>query len=281
MERDTAFKKNSIWHTCSFSGSLPVSATEAGHFYVLPEYSVSRDHHDSLLLLFSVNGTGTVRTGDVSFTLPASHACLIDCRKRHGYSYLKGNWEFYWMHIKGPSLDDMSPLLEASSGKPVGIKDPAAFAGMFENLFRSMEFDNALNAMRNSTLVFSLLTGTAESTMSPGLEHSADSPARAAAEYINLHYAEDISVSELAAMFNVSEYHLIRTFKRIYGIPPYSYLLIKRISEAKKSLVMTDEAVSEIAAKCGFNDCAGFIACFKAHTGQTPLKYRKTFFYVR
>jgi YesN/AraC family two-component response regulator len=51
-------------------------------------------------------------------------------------------------------------------------------------------------------------------------------------EYIDAHFAEKLTLKKLAQIFHVSEFHLIRLFKREMQIPPHLYLNMVRINKA-------------------------------------------------
>ena len=59
------------------------------------------------------------------------------------------------------------------------------------------------------------------------------------------------------------------------GRTPIEYLKIYRIEKASKKLLNTDEAVTDIAFSCGFNDLSYFIKTFKELKNITPAQYRK------
>ena len=54
------------------------------------------------------------------------------------------------------------------------------------------------------------------------------------------------------------------------------FILTERIHLAKKLLTSSDNSLTEISEKVGFNDYSYFIRIFKKRTGLSPLKYRKT-----
>lgn len=95
---------------------------------------------------------------------------------------------------------------------------------------------------------------------------------REAIGYINLHYSEDIKLSDIAANSYVSVNHLCNLFKKCLGTSVIKYLISKRISEAKK-LLKSGKSISETAALCGFGDYANFIRTFKNMVGVSPGKY--------
>jgi len=49
-----------------------------------------------------------------------------------------------------------------------------------------------------------------------------------------------------------------------------------RIEEAKKLLLGSDEAISNIATEVGFDNFTYFSTLFKKYTGSTPSQFRKT-----
>lgn len=55
-------------------------------------------------------------------------------------------------------------------------------------------------------------------------------------EYINEHLSFEIKLADLAAMLDMSQFHLSYLFKQSIGTPPYQYLLQQRVKRAKQLL---------------------------------------------
>ncbi len=94
-----------------------------------------------------------------------------------------------------------------------------------------------------------------------------------AVEYINLHYNEDIKLTDIASHCYVSVNHLCSLFKKSLGTTVLKYIISKRISESKK-LLKSGKSISEAATLCGFGDYANFIRTFKSIVGISPGKYK-------
>lgn len=92
--------------------------------------------------------------------------------------------------------------------------------------------------------------------------------------YINDHYAESLSLNQLAVKFSFSPVYLGRLFKREVGTSFNEYLKRVRIQAACDLLRDSDVAVNELAEKIGFNDLNYFYRLFKQATGMTPNQYR-------
>ena len=94
-------------------------------------------------------------------------------------------------------------------------------------------------------------------------------------KYIEEHYSEKITNSELSDLVSYHEYHINRLMKAHTGQSLHEYLMRYRISVAKKLLLSGEMQITEIAEKTGFDSSAHFSSVFKKITGVTPLAYRK------
>lgn len=92
-------------------------------------------------------------------------------------------------------------------------------------------------------------------------------------EYINTNYNQEIKIKDLCNLINYSEYHLIRFFKEQTGMTCVEYINNVRMSKASNLLLETDESITEIASKVGFNNASYFNKKFRAKYDETPIKY--------
>ncbi|HEY3376996.1 MAG TPA: AraC family transcriptional regulator [Armatimonadota bacterium] len=93
--------------------------------------------------------------------------------------------------------------------------------------------------------------------------------------YLDRHFAEEHSLSTLAAREALTPFVLCRAFKAYTGITLIDYLTQRRVQEAMLRLRTGTEKVSAIALACGFNDLSHFNHKFRAIIGQTPTVYRQ------
>ncbi len=94
-------------------------------------------------------------------------------------------------------------------------------------------------------------------------------------QYIDEHLGEDIKLSQLAEVAQISPGYLSELFKRFNGLPPVAYIVNKRVRTAIELIRTTDRSLTDIAMDCGFNNNANFYKAFKKVTGRTPLAYRR------
>jgi AraC family transcriptional regulator len=93
-------------------------------------------------------------------------------------------------------------------------------------------------------------------------------------DYISAHLNQNISLSELAGIINLSQYHFSRLFKQSTGITPHQYLTRCRIDKAKQLLSNTELTITDITFEIGFTNHSSFTRLFRKYVGVTPSSFR-------
>lgn len=96
-------------------------------------------------------------------------------------------------------------------------------------------------------------------------------------EYMKLHYAEPLTLRQLAKRSALSESQFMRRFSQTYAMSAFAFLAELRMENARKLLENTNLAVGEIALRCGCRDSAQFCRIFHRFFGETPLAFRRRF----
>jgi AraC-like DNA-binding protein len=102
-----------------------------------------------------------------------------------------------------------------------------------------------------------------------GKEQKAIQQAR---HYIDEHFAQGISLSQLADHVSLSPYYLLRVFRAEVGMPPYTYLESVRIRHAQR-LIEAGKPLAEVAVEVGFSSQSHLTHRFKQIIGVTPGQY--------
>ena len=92
--------------------------------------------------------------------------------------------------------------------------------------------------------------------------------------FLNNRYFENISISELASLSNMSVSNLEKNFLSATGRTPSDYRNSIRIEHAK-TLLISGFSIRETSERVGYSDIYYFAKMFKRYTGQTPGKYSK------
>ena len=93
--------------------------------------------------------------------------------------------------------------------------------------------------------------------------------------YMHEHYAEKISLEDIAIAAAISKREVLRCFRTCINQAPFDYLQEYRLQMAKKMLETTDMPIGVVAMESGFGSSAYFTKVFKEAENVTPKEYRK------
>lgn len=91
------------------------------------------------------------------------------------------------------------------------------------------------------------------------------------------HYAEKLTVADLANAARLSPAHFSREFRKAFGESPHQYLLTRRLERAAALLRNTDWTVLRICVEVGLSSVGSFSTSFRRIFGLTPTAYRASY----
>ena len=94
-------------------------------------------------------------------------------------------------------------------------------------------------------------------------------------EHIDKNLDKELSLSEVAALVNMSDSAFSHFFKKRTGMSYINYVNNQRVAKACTLLAETTLSASEICYDCGFNNKSNFIRIFRKKKGMAPIEYRK------
>jgi signal transduction histidine kinase/DNA-binding LacI/PurR family transcriptional regulator/AraC-like DNA-binding protein len=96
---------------------------------------------------------------------------------------------------------------------------------------------------------------------------------RKAMAYVHEHYAEPISLKDVARSVGISKEYLARCFHQETGVTLVTYLNRYRIGQARARLEAGEENLTEIALEVGFSSQPYFSRVFRQSVGMSPSEY--------
>ena len=94
-------------------------------------------------------------------------------------------------------------------------------------------------------------------------------------KYVENHYAEKITIADIAKVAEFSESHFMRYFKETMGMSFVEYLKDYRLKMAARLLHGSESSILTISDEVGFENLSYFNRSFKQRYGVTPSQYRK------
>lgn len=79
----------------------------------------------------------------------------------------------------------------------------------------------------------------------------------------------------LLDLAGMSETHIARTLKKVFGLSPTAWINRERVRRAGLLLSTTQEPIASIALDCGFDNLSYFYRCFGRHFGHSPRLHRQ------
>jgi AraC family transcriptional regulator len=97
---------------------------------------------------------------------------------------------------------------------------------------------------------------------------------RRAKELIESRLNGQLSLAEVARACELSVAQFARAFKRSTDLPPYRFLLERRLERARHLLLRSDLPLADVAMSCGFADQSHFTKAFQKRVGASPGAFR-------
>jgi two-component system response regulator YesN len=98
-----------------------------------------------------------------------------------------------------------------------------------------------------------------------------------AKKFIQAHYAETITLTQVAKVVSINPAHLSASFARHCGVNFLEYLTKYRLAKAKELLERTNLPIQEVASQVGYPNLTYFNRIFRRTTAQTPGAYRASY----
>ena len=155
------------------------------------------------------------------------------------------------------------------------VTQPALYHSLCR-LYESLK--NPLAVLENDCLLTESLSLLFEKYGSMRQTKSGAQPSlslREARAYLMDHLCENIPLQQLSAVAGLSSYHLLRSFRQAYGVPPHTYQNLQRIQRARRLINRGSEPLSRLALSLGFSDQSHFTRVFKESFGISPGRYQQ------
>lgn len=95
-----------------------------------------------------------------------------------------------------------------------------------------------------------------------------------AKDFLDLHFAQDLSLKDVAGRTGWSPPHFSSEFRKCFGRSPFEYLITRRLEAAASLLRDADLNVTQVAESVGYEDVYYFSKLFKKHMGRSPSTLR-------
>lgn len=249
------------------------------------DFTIRIHFHNAYELLFVRRGSISIRIGEQTYQAGAGTIFVIGRFEEHSLEVRSAEYERSYLILDPLRLEQLLTdrrLLFPLRNRPAGFQhlfDVTAYhervCALFDMLSKEITEDGAFSELLCLSQITELLIYLQRAPGAARAEKPVSSAIQAVQTYIEAHFSEPLSISDLARRVFTTPCYLTHCFKETTGYSPKQYLVQHRVACAKELLSETTLPVGEVAFRAGFTDVNNFIRTFKRDAGLTPLRYRE------
>ena len=244
-----------------------------------PSGSITPPHYaETIEILLCCNIKGTAYIGGNRYDLEGKQVFFIAPNVIHSMQYLQSDGHVTVIKLHPDGLLPLINLQNILAEADMDFGTLSCYLPEYEQLSVLAEQLRASTSGTVDTLctilaIFQVLQqySTTDGTIQPHIPTYDDS-LREIISWTEQHFAEKISLEEIAAKVGYNKHYFCNKFKAATGETYLQYLNNLRVFNACKML-KKGYALNEICEKCGFENMSYFIQLFKKIVGTTPKQY--------
>lgn len=269
-----------VYTPSPFAKEALLHLQETGSLKATKPHTSMRSGLSSFLFFIVRSGSGSLSYEGRDYPLEAGDCIFLNCRERYSHTTAEDLWELLWAHFDAVSMPGIYKKYRERGGSPVfHPRDLSPFVSCLEALYAAAGSDDYIRDMRINEILarlLCLLMGESWHPENGGSQGTKTETAVLVREYLDGHYAERITLDDLAGRYFVNKYYLTRIFRDRYGTTIMGYLSSLRISEAKRLLRFTDLTLEAIGQRVGIPDANYLSRLFTRVEGVSPSIYRRS-----
>ncbi|MBQ1311858.1 MAG: helix-turn-helix domain-containing protein [Blautia sp.] len=229
-------------------------------------------------IFYGVSGEGEFVFEGQRNILQEGQAVLLYPHSGHSYHKLQDSWTVHYVGFNGSAcLKFLSGLGLKESGV-YHLTDSSIFPSHIRKISEIHDSASGHKELSYSKELYSMLLDFSSSAFH--VKHTDSGQETGVVKdviyYLEKHFAEEISLTDLAEQFCMTPEYLCTLFREQTGDNLIPYLNKVRVGKARIFLMESpDQTVREIGERCGFHSPSYFGKVFREFTGMTPQGYRK------
>lgn len=228
--------------------------------------------HEELTITAIKKGSLNLIFNDVSIIVKSNEIAIINSQIPHCATTNEKSKDGYVLYLKKDYLKNLD--FNFSSAYEL-IKNKNIYKSFIKLCDCLLDIKVSLIEKEEMFYIFCISFFSFEQTLQNYKEES--TLALEIKKYLDENYLEEFILDELALKFDLTVVHLIRVFKKEFGLPIHSYILNKKVHRAKE-LLSSNMPISQIAQNSGFFDQSHLNRSFKRIFQITPKEYQKNIF---
>ena len=257
-----------------------INLRQVGSDTPYPGYQYGPAIRDFYLVHIITKGYGVYSARGVDYDLKEGDAFLIYPNELTVYKADKAEpWEYYFFSFSGAMARDLLPGMGFTGDRlTTTLSNPREIADLIMECVDAIDSNSTINHLSSIEHLFRIATTFSRNVSSDeGEEIQVNAYIQKAIAYIELNYANNITINDLAKALAIDRSYLYRVFKSGTGVSPKEYLNDYRLNAARQLLENTDHSISQIALSSGFFSFSAFYRSFVQKYGHSPREYQNAY----
>jgi len=264
----------------SLSSPYLMTVSQAGRTApVESHFLVERDARTSSTIVHYVTaGQGTLWFDGMELPLAAGDLFVLPPGRAHRYGACEEDpFSLDWLVMEGGDSTRLAEVV-LEWGGPLFAGNPAETAhASLKNIFGQLQQsppESAGVSKQLYGLLVDLLSWIGANFQSPSVAGRRSSIRRALA-VIETGLGTTLSVEQLAEAACLSPTYFAKTFRRVLGMTPATYITHARIAAVKEQLIRSEQSLEGLSETWGFSSASHLIRVFKKIEGLSPGEFRR------
>jgi len=236
--------------------------------------------NDYLLMFF--HSEVWVRSGEGETRWPTPGLMVWTPQDGHYYGHARSAWDHSWVHCSGREVGAILKACGIPVRRRIALADPSLMEHFLLEVIAELggwsRPDGRIlrNHFENFARSVARYVGRPRRP-----KQLAPAGLLAVRSYVEQHFMEQVSLSELARQAGWSAPHLCTEFRRFFGIPVIQFVQQLRMNRAIYLLRDHNRRIGEIGSAVGYADLYTFSKMFKRCVGLSPSEFREKNFRVK
>ena len=227
---------------------------------------------------YTLSGTGNLEIDGKCYSLKAGEAFLVEIPSEHRYYLPKDSdgWEFIFITLVGRKAMECWRYILENNGPVLKISPESKLIqllfGIYQDTIENKITDSYLASASAYEYIMECYRFVRD--MENHKKDLSDQITKTLS-YMQSHYAEPLTLSDIAAVSGYSKYYLVKHFQEQLDTTPIKYLTKIRVQKAVDLLMTTRLSITEIADRVGYSNANYFNKVFRKAVGMAAGEFRK------
>lgn len=230
----------------------------------------------SCILQYTVSGEGMLEIDDKVTRIRAGSFFLIERPGEYRYWLPEdsNHWEIKFMDFSAAALPIWESITEAF-GRVFSVNNSNEVMTLWDEFYQKCRNNQITNIFDNSCYAYQFLLTLHRYLTTYGTKSPQYEAVQKSLQFMDEHFADNLTLSEIAEASGLSTIYLNRVFKTMIGDTPVRHLVKTRVRYGMQLLHNTDLSIDTIAEQCGFQNANYFAKVFRKYLNVSPTDFRK------